>query len=242
MQRREFLAGSIAAGAGLLLPGQASAAESRVATKSASQCLEGETKTMSFEQPKLPYAEDALAPYISKEQMFYHYEKHHAGYFTKLNGLVEGKPEAEMPLRELVVQAEGGVFNNAAQAWNHSFFWNCMSPSDGGGQPKGALADAIERDFGSLKQFQEQFAQLATTLFGSGWAWLASDKQGKLEILPMSNAGTPLKDGKEPVLTLDVWEHAYYIDYRNERNRFAEGFWDVVNWDFAQKCYSDATA
>ncbi|MCK5862510.1 MAG: superoxide dismutase [Candidatus Hydrogenedentes bacterium] len=186
---------------------------------------------MSFKQPELPYALNALAPYLSEEQMSYHYGKHHAAYFTNLNGLLEGKPEAELPLKEVVVKAEGGVFNNAAQAWNHSFFWQCLSPS-GGGLPTGDLLARIERDFGSFDQFKEQFSTAAAKLFGSGWAWLALDSAGKLVIMQLSNADTPLKHGAEPLLTLDVWEHAYYVDYRNARPKFVEGFWGAVNWDF----------
>lgn len=194
---------------------------------------------MSFQQPELPYAIGALKPFLSEEQMTYHYGKHHAAYFKNLNGLVEGKPEAQMPLREVVIKCTGPVFNNAGQAWNHSFFWNCMSPS-GGGKPKGDLATAIDRGFGSLDTFKDAFSKAAATLFGSGWAWLACDKQGKLEIMALSNADTPLKYGKEPVLTIDVWEHAYYIDYRNERPRFVQAFWDVVNWDFVAKTLAAA--
>ncbi len=186
---------------------------------------------MSFKQPELPYALNGLAPFLSEEQMSYHYGKHHAAYFTNLNGLVDGKPEADMALKDLVVKAEGGVFNNAAQAWNHSFFWQCLSAS-GGGVPGGDLAALIDRDFGSFDQFKEQFSTAAAKLFGSGWAWLAKDGAGKLSIMPLSNADTPLKHGAEPLMTLDVWEHAYYVDYRNARPKFVEGFWDVVNWDF----------
>mgnify|MGYP005837479271 CR=1 FL=1 len=194
---------------------------------------------MSFELLPLPYALGALKPFLSEEQMSFHHGKHHAAYFKNLSGLVEGKPEANLPLRDLVIQAAGPMFNNAAQAWNHTFFWNCMSPS-GGGQPKGELLTAIMRDFGSLDAFKEAFGKAATTLFGSGWAWLACDRQGKLEIMALGNADTPLKHGKEPVLTIDVWEHAYYIDYRNERPRFVQGFWNVVNWEFAAKCLAGA--
>jgi len=191
---------------------------------------------MTFKQPDLPYDLKALAPFVSEEQMDYHYNKHHAAYFKKLNGLVEGKPESEQALEEVVKESKGGVFNNAAQAWNHTFFWNCMSP-DGGGKPSGELMSSIERDFGSLDEFMKQFSSSAATLFGSGWAWLASDAQGKLEIMPLSNADTPLKHGKTPILTLDVWEHAYYIDYRNERPKFIEQFRDVIHWDFVDQCY-----
>lgn len=191
---------------------------------------------MAFKQSDLPYDLKALAPFVSEEQMDYHFNKHHAAYFKKLNGLVEGKPEEQKDLDIVVKESSGGVFNNAAQAWNHTFFWDCMSP-DGGGKPKGELLEAIERDFGSLDDFMKKFSGSAATLFGSGWAWLASDSSGKLEIMPLSNADTPLKHGKTPVLTLDVWEHAYYIDYRNERPRFIEQFRDVIHWDFAESCY-----
>ena len=189
---------------------------------------------MSFQQPPLPYGLDALRPFLGEEQMSYHYGKHQAAYFKKLNTLLEGKPEASLPLRSVVLQAIGPVFNNAAQAWNHTFFWNCMTP-DGGGQPKGVLLQAIQRDFGGLDQFKKEFSEKAASLFGSGWTWLAADKQGKLEIMPLGNADTPLKHDREPIMTLDVWEHAYYIDYRNERPRFIETFWSKVNWDFAAK-------
>ncbi|MBW7863836.1 MAG: superoxide dismutase [Candidatus Hydrogenedens sp.] len=189
---------------------------------------------MSFKQPELPYDLGALAPFVSEEQMSFHYGKHHAAYFTNLNGLVDGKPESEQSLREVVLASQGPVFNNSAQAWNHSFFWHCLA-TGGGGAPKGAVKELIERDFGGFDKFKEDFSTAAAKLFGSGWAWLAADASGKLEIMPLSNADTPLKHGKEPILTLDVWEHAYYIDYRNARPKFIEGFWDVVNWDFVNK-------
>ena len=191
---------------------------------------------MTFKQPDLPYDLKALAPFVSEEQMDYHYNKHHATYFKKLNALIEGKKEEQQDLDTVVKQSSGGLFNNAAQAWNHTFFWNCMSPN-GGGCPQGDLLQAIERDFGSLDIFLKKFSDSATTLFGSGWSWLASDSSGKLEIMPLSNADTPLKYSKIPILTLDVWEHAYYIDYRNERPRFIEQFKDVINWGFAEKNY-----
>jgi len=194
---------------------------------------------MKHELPDLPYDLSALDPFVSEEQMDYHYNKHHAAYFTKLNGLIDGKPESEKSLKELVITSEGGVFNNAAQAWNHTFFWHCMTPSGGGG-PKGDLKAAIERDFGSIEDFKKQLSTTAATLFGSGWAWLAADKSGKLELMPLSNADTPLKHGKEPIMTLDVWEHAYYIDYRNRRPDFIEKFWDMIHWDFVEKSYKDA--
>ncbi len=192
---------------------------------------------MPFQQPPLPYSMDALVPYLSEEQIRFHYGKHHAAYFKNLNALVEGKPEAQMSLRQVVISSTGPVFNNAAQGWNHTFYWNCMAPK-GGGEPTGELAEAIRRDFGSLEEFKKAFSDAAVKLFGSGWAWLAADKDGKLSIMALSNADTPLKYDKEPVLTIDVWEHAYYIDYRNERARFVEGFWNYVNWPFAAKRYS----
>ena len=193
---------------------------------------------MAFKQPELPYDLKALAPFVSEEQMHYHYNKHHAAYFKKLNGLIEGKSEENQDLDTVVKNSSGGVFNNAAQAWNHTFFWDCMSPN-GGGKPKGELMEAIEKDFGGLDEFMKKFSDSAATLFGSGWAWLASDSSGNLEIMPLSNADTPLKYNKTPILTLDVWEHAYYIDYRNERPRFIEQFRDVIHWDFAENNYKD---
>ncbi|MHB1038571.1 MAG: superoxide dismutase [Pirellulales bacterium] len=232
MIRRQFLTGSLAAGAGLWAARHLSAAEPSTATKT------GDSK-MSFQQPPLPFAMDAMKPFLSVEQLTYHYSKHHAAYFKNLNGLVEGKPEAGMSLREVVVQSTGPVFNNAAQAWNHSFYWDCMSPN-GGGEPKGDLAAAIQRDFGGFAAFQKAMSEAAVKLFGSGWAWLAAEKHGKLDIMPLGNADTPLKHGKEPVLTVDVWEHAYYIDYRNERAKYVEAFWKAANWDFAGKCYAAA--
>lgn len=194
---------------------------------------------MPFQQPPLPFAMDAMKPFLSEEQLTYHYGKHHAGYFKNLNSLVEGKPEASMSLREVVVRATSLLFNNAAQAWNHSFYWDCLSPR-GGGAPQGALAEALQRDFGSLGDLKKALSEAAVKLFGSGWAWLAADTKGKLEILALGNADTPLKHGREPVLTIDVWEHAYYIDYRNDRARYVEGFWTAVNWDFANRCFAAA--
>lgn len=192
---------------------------------------------MKHTLPELPFDIGALTPFVSEEQMDFHYNKHHAGYFTKLDGLIKGKPEEALDLRELVISSSGGIFNNSAQAWNHTFFWNCLSPN-GGGKPTGALLDAIERDFGGFDSFKQEMSDKAAALFGSGWAWLAKDKNGKLEIMPLGNADTPLKHNKEPILTIDVWEHAYYIDYRNRRPDFVEGFWDVVNWEFASQTYS----
>ncbi len=196
---------------------------------------------MAFVQPALPFAIDALAPFCSQEQMEYHYGKHHAAYFTNLNKLVDGKPESEKTLRQLSETTSGGMFNNAAQAWNHTFFWNCITPN-GGGLPAGDLAAAIERDFGSFENFRNQFSTSATTLFGSGWAWLAKDAAGKLEIMALGNADTPLKHGREPVLTVDVWEHAYYVDYRNARPKFVEAFWEAVNWSFAARNFAQGAS
>ena len=231
MKRRDFLAGSLAAGAGILATGQLSADPPSNTIQE-----KGDAK-MPFQQPPLPFAMDAMKPFLSHDQLFYHYNKHHAAYFKNLNALVEGKPEANMPLREVVEKSTGPVFNNAAQAWNHSFYWDCMKPQ-GGGEPQGELAAAIQRDFGSLEAFRKAMSEAAVKLFGSGWAWLAGDKQGKLEIMPLGNADTPLKHGKEPLLTIDVWEHAYYVDYHNERNKYVDGFWNVANWDFAGKNYA----
>lgn len=188
---------------------------------------------MPFAQPALPYALDALKPFLSEEQMSYHYGKHHAAYFTNLNRLLESNPMPGMTLKDFVLKGSGGVFNNAAQCWNHTFFWHCLSPT-GGGEPGGKLAEVITRDFGGFTGFKEKFATAAATLFGSGWAWLARTPEGKLEILGLGNADNPLRQGKEPLLTLDVWEHAYYVDYRNLRPKFIEGFWTKVNWAFAE--------
>jgi superoxide dismutase, Fe-Mn family len=233
MKRREFLAGSLAAGAGFLTADRLFAARRRTFTR------KGDVK-MPFQQPPLPFAMTAMKPFLSEEQLTYHYGKHHAAYFKNLNGLVEGKPEANMTLREVVVKSPAGpVFNNAAQAWNHSFYWDCMKPG-GGGEPNGELAVAIRRDFGSFDAFKKAMSEASVKLFGSGWGWLAADKQGKLEIMALGNADNPLKHDKEPVLTIDVWEHAYYIDYRNERPKYVEGFWNFVNWPFAAKCYAGA--
>lgn len=190
---------------------------------------------MTFKRPDLPYDLGDLDGFVSEEQMDYHYNKHHEAYFKKLNMLVDGKPEADMDLEKLVIKSDGGVFNNAAQAWNHSFFWECMSPN-GGGKPKEKTLAAIEKDFGGFENFKKELSDKAAKLFGSGWAWLAKDESGKIEIMPLSNADTPLKHGKTPILTLDVWEHAYYIDYRNARPQFIEKFFDVINWDFVEKC------
>lgn len=187
---------------------------------------------MSFELPNLPYAKDALAPHMSAETFDYHHGKHHQAYVNKLNELTAGKPEASKSLEELIRTTEGGLFNQAAQVWNHTFFWNCMKPS-GGGEPSGELAAAINRDFGSYAAFKTAFAAQAAGRFGSGWAWLVKDGD-KLAVTSTANAGNPMTDGQTPILTLDVWEHAYYVDYRNARPSFIAAFLDhLVNWDFA---------
>ncbi len=187
-----------------------------------------------FELPPLPYPKDALQPHISQETLEYHYGKHHQAYVTNLNKLVPGTEFESASLEEIIRKASGGIFNNGAQVWNHTFYWNCLSPK-GGGKPSGDLAKAIDRAFGSFDAFKEKFSQTAVTTFGSGWAWLVKKKDGALAVVSTSNAGNPLKDGDTPILTCDVWEHAYYIDYRNARPKYVEIFWNLVNWDFAAK-------
>ncbi|TID97732.1 superoxide dismutase [Fe], partial [Legionella pneumophila] len=167
---------------------------------------------MTFTLPQLPYALDALAPHVSKETLEYHYGKHHNTYVTNLNKLIPGTEFESMTLEEIIMKAKGGIFNNAAQVWNHTFYWHSMSPN-GGGEPKGRLAEAINKNFGSFAAFKEQFSQTAATTFGSGWAWLVQDQSGALKIISTSNAGTPMTEGLNALLTCDVWEHAYYIDY-----------------------------
>ncbi len=186
---------------------------------------------MTFTLPPLPYAMDALAPHISEETLDYHYGKHHAAYVNNLNKLVVDTPFAKMSLDDVIKESTGAVFNNAAQAWNHGFYWKCLSPQ-GGGEPIGKLATAINNAFGSFAAFQEQFTQTAATTFGSGWAWLVQDAKGALKIISTSNAGTPMTDGATALLTCDVWEHAYYIDYRNVRPDYIRAFWKLVNWEF----------
>jgi len=188
---------------------------------------------MAFTLPPLPYEKNALAPHISAETLDYHHGKHHQAYVTNLNKLIEGKPEASKTLEEIILASEAGVFNNAAQIWNHTFYWHCMKPS-GGGQPTGDLADAIQRDFGGVEKFAEEFSNAATTQFGSGWAWLVLGKDKKLAVTKTANADLPMKHGQKALLTIDVWEHAYYIDYRNARPKYIETFLkSLVNWQFA---------
>jgi Fe-Mn family superoxide dismutase len=188
---------------------------------------------MPFTLPELPYAKDALAPHITPETLEFHHGKHHNAYVVNLNKLLDGKPEAEKSLEDIIMTSEGGVFNNAAQIWNHTFYWNSMKPQ-GGGKPTGDLAAAIDRDFGSYDNFRKAFTEAATTQFGSGWAWLVQGADGKLAVTKTGNADLPMKHGQKALLTIDVWEHAYYIDFRNLRPKYIETFLDsLVNWDFA---------
>ena len=186
---------------------------------------------MNHELPQLPYNKDALKPHISEETLEFHYGKHHATYVTNLNKLIEGTEFADMSLEDIVGKASGGLFNNAAQTWNHTFYWNSMSPERTA--PSSGLDSAISAAFGSMDEFKKNFSAAAVGTFGSGWAWLVRDSGGKLAIESTSNAGNPLTEGKTPLLTCDVWEHAYYIDYRNARPKYLEGWWNVVNWKFA---------
>ncbi len=189
---------------------------------------------MKHELRPLPYALDALEPHLSRETLEFHHGKHHRTYVTKLNELVQGGPFERASLEEIVRRADGAVFNNAAQVWNHDFYWDCLSPS-GGGEPRGELAQAIVSSFGSYGEFKDKFSKAAEGRFGSGWAWLAGGADGSLEILSTSNADTPLRSGKTALLTCDVWEHAYYIDYRNARPDYVKAFWNLVNWEFVER-------
>lgn len=186
---------------------------------------------MAFELPALPYAQNALEPTISAETLEYHYGKHHQTYVNNLNNLVPGTEFEGKSLEDIITSANGGIFNNAAQVWNHTFYWNCMTP-DATGAPAGDLAAAIDSTFGSFDAFKEQFSKSAATNFGSGWTWLVKNADGSIAIANTSNAGCPLTDGQTPLLTVDVWEHAYYIDFRNARPKYLEAFWGLVNWDF----------
>lgn len=188
---------------------------------------------MTHQLPPLPWAPDALEPYISARTIDYHYGKHHQAYVTNLNNLIPGTAFENASLEEIIQKAEGGIFNNGAQVWNHTFYWNCLSPN-GGGEPAGKLGDAINAQFGSFEAFKEKFTAAAATLFGSGWAWLVKNAEGKLEIIQESNAGNPLRQGKTPLLTCDVWEHAYYIDKKNLRPAYIAEFWNLVNWKAAE--------
>jgi len=187
---------------------------------------------MAFTLPPLPYALDALAPHISKETLEFHYGKHHQTYVTNLNNLISGTEFESSSLEEIVKKSSGGVFNNAAQVWNHTFYWNSLSPN-GGGEPTGKLLAAINAKWGSVDAFKEAFNKSAAGNFGSGWTWLVKKPDGSIDIVNTSNAATPITTSDIPLLTCDVWEHAYYIDYRNARPKYLENFWNLVNWDFA---------
>ena len=189
---------------------------------------------MEHTLPPLPYALDALAPTISRETLEYHHGKHHQAYVTNLNNLIKGTEFENLSLEEIILKSSGGIFNNAAQIWNHTFYWNCLSPN-GGGEPSGALRDAIDAKFGSFEEFKKQFSQTSITTFGSGWGWLVKNADGSVELMSTSNVGTPMTSGKTALLTCDVWEHAYYIDYRNRRPDYVGAFWNLVNWDFVSR-------
>ncbi|WP_413504191.1 superoxide dismutase [Fe] [Serratia grimesii] len=189
---------------------------------------------MSFELPALPYDKNALEPHISAETLEYHYGKHHNAYVVNLNNLLKGSEFDGLSLEAIIKASSGGIFNNAAQVWNHTFYWHCLSPQ-GGGEPQGSLATAINQAFGSFAAFKEQFSEAAIKNFGAGWTWLVKKADGSLAIVNTSNAGTPLTGEDKPLLTVDVWEHAYYIDYRNVRPTYLENFWALVNWAFVEK-------
>lgn len=192
---------------------------------------------MEHKLPELPYAKNALAPIISEETLEFHYGKHHQAYVTNLNNLIKGSEFENATLEEIIKKSSGGIFNNAAQVWNHTFYWHSIAPN-AGGEPTGKIAEAINKSFGSFAAFKEKFSASAVGNFGSGWTWLAKKSDGSLEIVNTSNAGCPLKDGVHAILTIDVWEHAYYIDYRNARPKYVEAFWNLVNWKFAEENYN----
>lgn len=186
---------------------------------------------MAIELPALPYSLDALQPHISKETLEFHYGKHHRAYVDNLNKLIANTEFADQTLETIILKSSGGIFNNAAQVWNHTFYWNCLKPN-GGGLPTGKLAEAINQSFGSFDAFKEKFTQTAITTFGSGWAWLVKKQDGSIDLVSTSNAATPMTQNQTALLTCDVWEHAYYIDYRNARPQYLEHFWQLINWDF----------
>lgn len=189
---------------------------------------------MEHKLPELPYPKDALQPHISAETLDYHYSKHHNAYVTNLNNLIKGTQFENMTLEEIIMKSETGIFNNAAQVYNHTFYWNCLAPN-GGGAATGKIAEMINKKWGSFDKFKEEFTKAATTNFGSAWTWLVLNKQGDLEIYNTSNAQTPMTAGLKALLTIDVWEHAYYIDYRNARPNYINAFWNLVNWNFVNK-------
>jgi Fe-Mn family superoxide dismutase len=190
------------------------------------------TTTSAIVLPELPYARDALAPHMSRETLDYHYGKHHKAYVEKTNALRAGTPFEDSSLEEIIAEASGPLFNNAAQVWNHSFFWQCLRPDS---KAPGREVSAVLDKFGGLESFQTQFTKAALDQFGSGWAWLVKDKGGQPKIVTTSNAGTPLRDGQTALLTCDVWEHAYYIDRRNDRGAYLKEYWAIVNWEFVAK-------
>jgi Fe-Mn family superoxide dismutase len=192
---------------------------------------------MEHKLPELPYPLEGLAPHISKETLEYHYGKHHQTYVTNLNNLIKGTEFENASLEDIVKKSSGGMFNNAAQVWNHTFYWHSLSPK-GGGEPSGALAAAITKKWGGYPAFKEAFSKAAVGTFGSGWAWLVKKADGSLDIVSTSNAATPLTTADKALLTCDVWEHAYYIDYRNARPKYVEAFWNLVNWEYAAKNYA----
>lgn len=189
-----------------------------------------------YSLPPLPYAESALEPHISRETVHFHYAVHHRGYVDKLNKLIPDSEFADSSLEEIVMNSSGDIFNNAGQVWNHNFYWQCLSPN-GGGSPETALAEALRDKFGSLQNFQTAFTKQAEGLFGSGWVWLIQNPDGALNIIYTGNAGCPIRSGHRPLLTCDMWEHAYYIDYRNRRPDYMRGFWQLVNWQFVESRY-----
>ncbi len=189
---------------------------------------------MEHKLPELPWAKDALVPHISEETINYHYGKHHNAYVTKLNAAIEGTEFADMTLEDIIKKSSGGLFNNAAQVFNHTFYWNCLAPN-AGGQPTGAINDAINGKWGSFDKFKEEFSNSAATNFGSGWTWLVKNSTGELEIVNTDDADCPITDDQTPILTIDVWEHAYYVDYRNARPEYIKHFWELVNWEFTNK-------
>lgn len=189
-----------------------------------------------FKLPELPFAQDALEPHISKTTLEFHYGKHHQAYVDNLNKLIIGTEFENSNLEDIIMKASGGIFNNAAQVWNHTFYWNCLTPNSKL-QPEGKLKEAIVAEFGSFEQFKEKFTNAALTLFGSGWAWLVKNQEGKLEIVQTSNAENPMRQGKNPILVCDVWEHAYYLDKQNRRPAYLESFWQIVDWKKVEERY-----
>ncbi|HET8790436.1 MAG TPA: Fe-Mn family superoxide dismutase [Modicisalibacter sp.] len=191
---------------------------------------------MAFELPALPFEKNALEPHISAETLEYHYGKHHQAYVTKLNDLTDGTADANKSLEEIIKSSSGGLFNQAAQVWNHTFYWHCLSPN-GGGEPSGELGEAISAKFGSFDKFKNEFNTKAAGNFGSGWTWLIKTDDGGVDIVNTDDADTPIAHGQTPLLTIDVWEHAYYIDYRNARPKYLDAVWNVINWDFVAQNY-----